>query len=411
MKRLPNFYYKPQPAKQPLGNKPSMLNGTFRLETGDKRREQEPPKPSGKKIDYPKITVEGQPKLMGYTNHADGCSKYRVLQPFGNMDKCASEKGFDPHDERWKNCPVIIQRISQPQWIEFPVKAPDGKEQMRPGVVKLIQKAGQQVFHEQDDSFLKITNYNPLIQLWTHDMFKQNVKAFTVCDGAIVSVEELKDQYKHLNSNIHVIPNTVDFNLFPNAEEIAQIKEDKRQAIGDKIIIGWSGSYSHHFEMQEHHNFFRDLIGEFGDRIHLVFGFYNPQWNDIPYETWDWQVDYQDYYRKLAEFDIGLALITDNAFNRAKSDIKFLEYAANRTPCVASKVLPYETIKHGETGFLAKNQARLYKYVRQLIEDADVRQQIGDKSYDYVYTQRNAKDIHALYEKALNLPPGYLKKE
>lgn len=58
----------------------------------------------------------------------------------------------------------------------------------------------------------------------------------------------------------------------------------------------------------------------------------------------------------FATMDFAVAPLVDTAFNRAKSDLIFLEYAAAKLPCVASNIGPYsETVKHGETGLLAQN--------------------------------------------------------
>jgi glycosyltransferase involved in cell wall biosynthesis len=50
---------------------------------------------------------------------------------------------------------------------------------------------------------------------------------------------------------------------------------------------------------------------------------------------------------------IGLCPLEDNVFNQSKSNLKYLEFAANGLPVVASAVEPYaKSIIHGETGLL-----------------------------------------------------------
>ena len=59
----------------------------------------------------------------------------------------------------------------------------------------------------------------------------------------------------------------------------------------------------------------------------------------------------------------GLAPLEDTPFNRAKSDLKFLEYSALGLPTVASRVTPYLGIDaHG--GVLADNSDALRFYER-----------------------------------------------
>jgi len=231
-------------------------------------------------------------------------------------------------------------------------------------------------------------------------------------DGAIFSVEAIARQYRHLiKENVHVIPNMIDFDLIPTLQEVEEIRKAKNPE--GKIVIGWYGSYSHHNDIQSAFSFFKDLSEL--PNVKLVFGFYDPKqydkrWNDIPYEVWGWETDYRKFYRNVAQFDIGLIITSDNEFNKAKSDIKFLEYGAMGIPCVSSKIEPYETIRHKETGYLAKNLNRMSKFVEKLVREREAREAIGMNAYEYVLTQRNAKFLHSYYEKIFGYPKDYLKK-
>lgn len=346
---------------------------------------------------YDRITIPN-PTLIMYHNHADGCAFQRCMIPATNMRKVATETSFQEADYRWKHVPVIIQRIADKKWNE---------------IVHLVHAAGQPIFQELDDSFTTITETsNPLQKLWNDGMYEQHFKSFRLVDGAIFSVEEIADQYKRfIKDNVHVVPNMIDFNLMPTMEEVRQIKREENP--DNKIIIGWYGSFSHHYDIQQHYHFFKDLSEI--PNVELMFGFYDPKqydkrWEKIPYKIWNWETDYKRFYRNVAPFDIGLIIASDNLFNRAKSDIKFLEYGAMQIPCVSSKTLPYMTIKHKETGLLAKHQHKMFKYVLQLVRDEEMRREIGKNAYNYVKTERNANSLHTYYEKIFGYPDGFLKK-
>jgi len=82
---------------------------------------------------------------------------------------------------------------------------------------------------------------------------------------------------------------------------------------------------------------------------------------------------------KFVSFDIGIAPLTPCQFNAAKSNLKWLEYASLRVPCVASKVYPYaKSIDHGRTGFLAETQAEWEEHLSALVEDIDLRRRVGE---------------------------------
>jgi hypothetical protein len=346
---------------------------------------------------YDRITIPN-PTLIMYHNHADGCAFQRCMIPAQNMRKVATEVSFQEADYRWKHTPVIIQRIADKKWNE---------------IVHLIKAAGQPVLQELDDSFTTITEHsNPLQQLWKPEMFKEHFRSFKLVDGAIFSVEAIAEQYKHLiKENVHIVPNMIDFDLMPTLDEVAQIKREKNPE--NKIVIGWYGSFSHHYDIQSHYQFFKDLSEI--PNVELHFGFYDPKaynkrWENVPYKVWKWETDYKRFYRNVAPFDIGLIIASDNKFNQAKSDIKFLEYGAMGIPCVSDKTLPYMTIKHKETGFLAKNQTRMFKHIVQLVNEEAMRREIGQNAYKYVYNERNANSLHRYYERIFGYPYGFLEK-
>jgi hypothetical protein len=64
-------------------------------------------------------------------------------------------------------------------------------------------------------------------------------------------------------------------------------------------------------------------------------------------------------------FDLGIAPLVDNAFNRLKSDIKVLEYTAMGLPVVASSVEPYSDADQA----ILCNPSEWYPTLRTLIQD------------------------------------------
>ncbi len=69
------------------------------------------------------------------------------------------------------------------------------------------------------------------------------------------------------------------------------------------------------------------------------------------------QVPYPDLPRHLGCLDIGIAPLSDIAFNQARSDIKLKEYAAFGVPWLASPVTPYLPYGRREGGQLVTDDA------------------------------------------------------
>jgi hypothetical protein len=95
--------------------------------------------------------------------------------------------------------------------------------------------------------------------------------------------------------------------------------------------------------------------------------------------------------------DISLVPVIDCAFNRAKSNLKVIEFGAWGIPSFASKVAPYaKTIVDGENGFFLNNREALSR----LIEDKSERDRVGNNIYNTVkYNFDMEKNCH-LWPKA-----------
>jgi hypothetical protein len=91
------------------------------------------------------------------------------------------------------------------------------------------------------------------------------------------------------------------------------------------------------------------------------------------------QHDYSEFARfaLTLSIDVGIAPLLDTPFNRCKSDLKFLEYAAMGVPGVFSALPPYRRIRHGANGFLATNRRQWEDCLNELLNSADLRRKVA----------------------------------
>lgn len=100
-----------------------------------------------------------------------------------------------------------------------------------------------------------------------------------------------------------------------------------------------------------------------------------------------------DYYDFVSRLDIGIAPNLDCGFNRARSDVKFLEYAACGAVAVMQRLAPYTShVRHAETGFLFDTPRELTSTLSRLIADAVERQRVREAAHRYVREQRLQAD-------------------
>jgi len=101
----------------------------------------------------------------------------------------------------------------------------------------------------------------------------------------------------------------------------------------------------------------------------------------------DKKMPYRAFARKLQHeaFDLGVVPLSDLRFNRAKSNIKYLEYAASGIPSIFSRVEAYAGLHQGDTCLLADNDpdAWIPEIVR-MVEDRGLRKRLAERAYDDV---------------------------
>jgi hypothetical protein len=108
---------------------------------------------------------------------------------------------------------------------------------------------------------------------------------------------------------------------------------------GAKPRVGWAGARQHAGDLR----IIEPVVQATAAQIDWVFfGMCPPAIRAVVKEVHD-MVPVAEYPAKLAGLglDLAVAPLEDNPFNRAKSNLKLLEYGILGIPCVASAALPY----------------------------------------------------------------------
>ncbi len=98
-----------------------------------------------------------------------------------------------------------------------------------------------------------------------------------------------------------------------------------------------------------------------GDRLHFSVvhdrGFFDAL--ETPHKRFTAMCEYDAYMDLLGDCEVSLMPLADNGFNRAKSDLKFVEAGACRVASLASDVVYGETIEDGRTGMIFRDRRRI----------------------------------------------------
>ena len=99
-------------------------------------------------------------------------------------------------------------------------------------------------------------------------------------------------------------------------------------------------------------------------------------------------VSYDRYMAALHSSDIALLPLNDTEFNRAKSDLKFIEAAGNGAAVLAAPTVYAATVRDGETGLIYHSPKEFAQKLDLLICRADLRRRLAENAYRYVAEHR-----------------------
>lgn len=234
------------------------------------------------------------------------------------------------------------------------------------------------IFTEIDDNILSVPIYNEAFEAYgpNGDTRQRVIEQLRKSDGVITTTPFLKELYSEFNRNIHVIPNSIDFGIWDKV---------KRKPKGG-IRIGWAGGNAHGGDFEPYEPAIKNILSRHKD---VKFVFVNgPARMGVPeslkglpgiehHALWEPILKYPAMLGRM-DFDIAISPLMDSAFNRGKSNLKWLEASALSIPTVASNVGHLkETIKHGVNGLLADTPGQFETHLESLITDKKLRRSMG----------------------------------
>ncbi len=258
---------------------------------------------------------------------------------------------------------------------------------------------------EVDDWIFDIPPYNIASNPYRPGSEKEQIAydQLELSDALIVSTSFLKENLQTMlpEKPIHVIPNSIDFDIWDNVKS-----DGKMVPKGDSVVrVGYSGCGNHSGDLELVKPVLLALLDEFPN-LEIIIAAEFDCFKDVKHPRFivpgRW-VSIMDYPAMVKgwDLDIGIAPLRDNNFNRAKSNLRWLEYSSLSLPTVASNVRPFaESITQGADGILCATKQDWYANLKNLIEKPDVRKFMGQTAYQLVKQDFNmfkiARDYAAL---------------
>lgn len=302
-----------------------------------------------------------------------GCDYFRVTLPIREMERHGHEVRWpDTSDVHQPVGPLNAQGAKPPsdedlEWADIAV----GRQLSYPGIGPHWDRwaAFTRLVYDTDDDLFQLDTTNPALTVFLHPGVDEALRHMLGSSSLVtVPTEYLARKMRRYTPNVAVLPNCID-------ESVLELNRDPRPSSG--VVVGWAGSSSHVSDWMAHARPIRDWrIRHPQVDFHLVGVDYRPMLEiDARFTGW---APTEDYYRNI-DFDIGLAPLAQNEFNRSKSPIKALEYAALGIPVVASAGTAYdEFVEHGVTGFLVEEASEWTYCLDLLVRDQDLREAMGE---------------------------------
>jgi glycosyltransferase involved in cell wall biosynthesis len=264
----------------------------------------------------------------------------------------------------------------------------------------MARKYGRQIVMDFDDNLWEILPDNTAYQV-----YKKGSEGIRVITAIAKEVDYITCTNSYLKNAIAYNTNK-DFNrieVFHNHVDLDLYKYRPRFRDEQNINIVHFGSGSHFASLQseefnkgmdevlkEYPNVTFKTVGAFIPKYKLRWGSrYNHAFGDVDVYRWI----KNKFPKVMRETDILVAPLTENLYNRCKSNVKFLETSSAKKPGVYQNIRQYnEVVEDGKNGFLARTSQDWYEAIKKLIDDKRLRKTMGQEAFKTVERYWQMKD-------------------
>jgi O-antigen biosynthesis protein len=325
------------------------------LHTNLQRHHAPVPQPV-KKPSIPTPIEQTLPQAINYCADFSGCGVWRMVWPqyVLNLQQKAVIHSATTMilDERFYNnisC-VRVQRQATPQQKQF-------IEHLK----NISEKTGMRIVYEVDDLIFRedIPEYNKFKCAFTSDEIRNSSQdIMMLCDEITVTCPFMKAYYEEKtgHKNITVIPNMPPrfwldghFSTYKLSKNYK--KHCSRKNVKPRILYAGSGAHFDVDSLNKDQDDFSHVVSAIINSINryrwVFIGAFPPALKpyilnkEIEFHPWQNIIKFPKFISQL-EINCMVAPLQNNTFNKAKSDIKFVEASALGIPIVCQDMVTYE---------------------------------------------------------------------
>lgn len=301
-----------------------------------------------------------------------GCGDYRVRFPADAVTRRADELGVSVEttdhldaDATRTDTGIRIRTVDIPGGIDVVSFQRPLRAELAGAIAWLkARRPDIGIVVELDDDLAQVPTSNTAF-LSTHpghnpeENYKWLRQAISLADVLTVSTPPLAQNYGH-STETFVIRNAVPESMLQQPARAMSRRDDKTR------VIGWAGyAGTHGGDLEVTGGALRDVI----DGEKTVFRQNGPRdgvatalgLDEESVDATGWLNPTSLYRAALSELDIGIVPLADTRFNRAKSNLKMLEFAAAGVPVIGSMTPEHiELQRNGAPVWLVKERRQAW---------------------------------------------------
>ncbi len=267
---------------------------------------------------------------------------------------------------------VVLQQPAGDGWIQ---------------TIEAMKDNGVKVLFEIDDYLhgIKEVKGHDFKKGFKPEILRSIERAMECCDGLIVSTPYLKKKYRHFNDNAFVCQNGID-----------EKRYDFERPERDTVNIGWAGATGHTDAVTPWFAMTGAIMKARPETMFVSIG--EPYGLAFQKEIGEeraiavpWAA-IEQYPAAMTMFDIALAPAGEGSWWRGKSDLRWLEAGALGIPAIVNPII-YPEAQNGQTALTAVNQQQIAEALLALIDDSDLRREVGEKARAHVREKRSIKVV------------------
>lgn len=256
---------------------------------------------------------------------------------------------------------------------------PPNEQQAADAWFSAIRRAGLAVIYELDDDLFTDDFVRRLVNLHGYSREDAEVRRAAIlrvihaADGMTVSTQRLATMLRQITDKpVEVVGNYIDLDWF---RSITRSAERKVQG----LTIGWAGGNRPDSDVAMMAEAWARIAAKYPHVRFIVQGHHaRAIYDAVPNERIamiDW-LPIDQYPAGLVNIDIGCCPLSNTPFNRAKTYIKAMEYAAAGAAVVASPTVYGQLIRSGEDGYIASSVDEWEEALSRLVESYDERRML-----------------------------------